>query len=129
MYLSQPAFEALVEQAVDGLPDWVHAHLDNVVILVQPEAGAEERRVRGTGPGYDLLGLYEGVPLTQRGRGYQLVPPDRITLFQHPLERQAAREGSAASHEALVQVIRRTIIHEIAHHFGFSEEHLRDLGC
>ena len=57
MYLSQPAFEALVEQAVDGLPDWVHAHLDNVVILVQPEAGAEERRVSGTGPGYDLLGL------------------------------------------------------------------------
>jgi len=129
MYLSQPAFEALVGQAVDGLPDWVHAHLDNVVILVQPEASAEQRRTSGTAPDYELLGLYEGVPLTQRGRGYQLVPPDRITLFQHPLERQSAREGSATSPEALVQVIRRTIVHEIAHHFGFSEERLRDLGC
>ncbi|MBC7316313.1 MAG: metallopeptidase family protein, partial [Chloroflexi bacterium] len=69
-----------------------------------------------------LLGLYEGTPLTRRAH-YHLAAPDRITLFRGPLLLEAQRKGD------LVGLIRRTIIHEVAHHFGFSEEQLRQLGC
>lgn len=69
-----------------------------------------------------LLGLYEGVPLTRRGHAYRLVTPDQITLFQHPLQRAAATE------EELARLVRRTVIHEIGHHFGFSEADLNSLG-
>jgi len=116
-------FESLVAQAVDSLPEWVRAHMDNVAIVLEQTPTAQQLRTAGVPAGNDLLGLYEGVPLTQRGRGYQLVAPDRITLFQHPLERHAHDEA------ALVELVRQTIIHEIGHHFGFSEQHLRELGC
>lgn len=123
MRLDPAAFEALVGQAIDGLPEWVRAHMDNVAIVLEQTPTSQHMRAAGIPPGNDLLGLYEGVPLTQRGRAYQLVAPDRITLFQRPLESHAPSEA------ALVQAIRQTIIHEIAHHFGFSEQHLRELGC
>ncbi len=129
MRLAPEAFEALVAQAIDELPEWVRAHLDNVAIVVEPVASPEQRRATDLEAGSDLLGLYEGVPLIQRGRGYQLVPPDRITLFQHPLE-QRARDGEGAlASDTVVALIRRTIIHEIAHHFGFSDAQLDLLGC
>jgi len=121
--LTEDAFRSLVAQAIDGLPDWVRARMENVVILVEQQPSAQQRRLSGPQPGSELLGLYEGVPLTQRGRGYQLVPPDRITLFQRALERRASDEA------ALLQLVRQTIIHEVAHHLGFSEQHLRELGC
>ena len=123
MHLDPEAFEALVAQAVDQLPEWVRAHIDNVAITLQQAPSPEQRRAGRVRDGFELLGLYEGVPLTQRGRGYQMVPPDRITLFQRALER------SAPDATALVALIRHTIIHEIAHHFGFSEERLRELDC
>ena len=121
MRLDEAAFEQLVACALDELPDWVRAHMDNVAIVIADWPTPQQRLAAGIRKG-DLLGLYEGVPLTQRGRGYHLTPPDRITLFQGPLESYAPND------RALVQLIRRTIIHEIAHHFGFSEGHLRRLG-
>lgn len=122
MELSQEAFEALVERALDDLPEWVQERMDNVAVLVAPwptryqlEAVKVKRR-------HMLLGIYEGVPLSQRGRGYNLLPPDRITLFQIPLQSLAQSEAQ------LVRLVQRTVIHEIGHHFGFGEADLGRLG-
>ncbi len=118
----EPAvFEQLVAQAVDGLPDWVRERMDNIAVVVQSWPSANQLKRSGIGRGRTLLGLYEGIPLTQRGRGYQLTPPDRITLFQGPLESMSFDELS------LQRLVRRTVIHEIAHHFGISDERLSEL--
>ena len=71
-----------------------------------------------------MLGLYTGIPLTERTGGYNLVSPDTITLFQGPIEREAGRDR-----EAIRQLVRRVTIHEFAHHFGISDERLRELGA
>lgn len=114
-------FESLVARALDDLPDWVHAQMQNLVILVQAWPTAEQISMSRIGPGKTLLGLYEGIPLTKRSRGYQLIPPDRITLFQGPLERTAPDEVT------LQRAVRRTVVHEIAHHFGISDARLNEL--
>lgn len=120
------AFDLLVERALEDLPEWVRERMENVAIIVAEWPTAEQlRAVRSRQkdrPVGMLLGLYEGVPLTRRTY-YHLVAPDRITLFRGPLLLEAQREGD------LVGLIRRTILHEVAHHFGFSEEELRNLGC
>lgn len=118
----EESFEELVGQALDSLPTWVHEHLDNVAVVVAPWTTVEQRRVAHLGPESLLLGLYEGVPLSARGRGYNLVAPDRIILFRGPLE------SMARSRAHLLRLIQRTVVHEIAHHFGFSEEWVRRLG-
>ena len=122
MRIDADAFYDLVSQAVDGLPEWVARHMQNIVILTQPWPTAEQRRITGIGDSQTLLGLYQGVPLTKRGRGYHSVPPDSIILFQEPLQ------ARARDRRTLVELIRRTVLHEIAHHFGFDEDHIRDLG-
>lgn len=104
-------FEELVVEALDGLPDWVHERLDNVEVIV------EERPPR---PG--LLGLYEGIPLTNRGMHYAGVLPDRITLYRRTIERAARGDE-----ERLKDTVRHTVVHEIAHFFGISDERLREL--
>lgn len=119
--LGEDAFEQLVGRALDDLPPWVQEHMDNVAVMTAAWPRAAQLRAAGVGRGRLLLGLYEGVPLTQRGRGYQLVPPDRITLFQGPLEQVAA------SVPDLVRQIRRTVIHEVAHHYGLSDEEIAQL--
>ena len=115
-------FETLVEQALADLPAEILQHMDNVAITVAdwPSAG-ELKRAGRTHPG-QLFGLYEGVPLTKRGAHYNLVTPDRIIIYRGPL--QAVCRTPAALREQ----IRRTVVHEIAHHFGISEAHLRELG-
>ena len=121
MRFSSPDFEQLVSQALDSLPEWVQEYMNNVVIIVEPWPNTNQLQAAEIPLGNTLLGLYQGIPLTHRGRGYQLAPPDRISLFQGPLESFADNEL------ALTQLIRRTVIHEIAHHFGFSEAKLREL--
>jgi predicted Zn-dependent protease with MMP-like domain len=111
-------FEQLMGQAVDDLPEWIAEHMQNVYITFAAWPTNHQMRAARVGRGGMLLGLYEGVPLSRRGRGYHLAPPDRITLFQRPLEIVARDEAD------LVDRIQRTIIHEIAHHFGFSEDEL-----
>jgi predicted Zn-dependent protease with MMP-like domain len=122
--LSAEAFDTLVDQAIASLPEWVHEKMDNVAILVAPWPTPQqlESVQRQRGRGVLLLGLYEGVPLTRRGRGYNLTPPDRITLFQRALEMQAQDA------QQLVAAIQHTIIHEIGHYFGMSEDQLHALG-
>lgn len=121
------AFDLMVERALDDLPAWVQERMENIVIIVAEWPTPEQLRALRTRPGSRapgmLLGLYEGVPLTRRTHGYHLAAPDRITLFRGPLLRHA-RDGAD-----LRRLIRRTIIHEIAHHFGFGEQRLRELDC
>jgi predicted Zn-dependent protease with MMP-like domain len=113
-------FYELVEQALDGLPPELSKLLENVAIVVEDWPGYSTRSVSG-GPGGTLYGLYEGVPLTERGSSYYGVLPDRITIFRGPLERDFwAGE--------LEEQVRITVVHEIAHFFGFDEERLEELG-
>jgi predicted Zn-dependent protease with MMP-like domain len=105
-------FEELVVEAMDGLPTWIQERLDNVEVLVEDLPPPGERL---------LLGLYEGIPLTQRGGGYFGVLPDRITLFKRSIETVAVDE------EDLRRVVRHTVVHEFAHFFGISDDRLREI--
>jgi len=113
-------FDELLDQALVALPEWVTTRMDNVVVTsAAGPSGEQQRRVRRRGA---LLGLYEGVPLSHRGGGYHLTPPDRITLFRGALQWLANDEAD------LVRLIRQTVVHEVGHHFGMSEDELRAAG-
>lgn len=111
-------FYELVERALEGLPEDLTRLLDNLAIVVEewPEYSSTL-----SGFGETLYGFYEGVPLNQRGAGYHGVLPDKITIFQGPLERDFPPEE-------LEEQVRVTVIHELAHHFGFEEDRIEDLG-
>ena len=111
--VSRRRFEQLAAEALDELPAWVHERLENVDVMVEDEAPLDHPT---------LLGLYEGVPLTERGSGYTWALPDRITLFQEPIERQAGTPRD------LKRVIADTVIHEVAHFFGITDQRLNELG-
>jgi predicted Zn-dependent protease with MMP-like domain len=106
-------FEELVSEALDGLPPDLGTMMDNVAVFV------EDTHWSGR-----YLGLYQGVPLTKRNNGYGVgaVMPDRITLYRLPLCRRSRTE------EELVEQVRRTVIHEVAHHFGIDDDRLDELG-
>jgi predicted Zn-dependent protease with MMP-like domain len=117
-------FEQLVAEAVDDLPPFFQERMENVELLVRPWPTRADLDQVGLPAGFTLLGLYHGIPLTERTHGYNLVPPDTITLFQGPIEAAAGKDP-----EAIRAQIRRTVIHEIAHHFGISDDRLRELGA
>ena len=104
------AFEQCVQEALDSLPAELRDSMSNVAIVVEAEPPG----------GQPLLGLYQGVPLTRRGSSYGAVLPDKISIYRGPLERYYG-----ADPERLVQEIRRVVLHEVAHHFGISDERLR----
>lgn len=112
-------FYELVERALEELPPELAALLENVAIVV--EDWPESSMLREDDPHDTLYGFYEGTPLTQRGTNYSGVLPDRITIFRGPLERDFGREE-------LEEQVRITVVHEIAHHFGFEEGRLEELG-
>ena len=114
MRVSPERFEELVAEALDGLPGWIRERLDNVEVLV-------EDRPRPGRANTGLLGLYEGVPLTRRGGGYFGVLPDRITLFHSNIERISRDEDDLRRH------VQHTVVHEVAHFFGISDERLREI--
>ena len=114
-------FYQLVEQALDGLPPELSKLLDNVAIVVEDWPDRSAQSASGGRPGDTLYGLYEGVPLTERGEAYYGVLPDRITIFRGPLERDFWADE-------LEEQVRITAVHEIAHYFGFGEEQLEELG-
>ena len=116
--LTRTRFDALVDEAVDHLPEWVGEHMQNVYVTTATWPTRAQLEGSRVGRHELLLGLYEGVPLTRRGHGYHLITPDRITLFQRPLELVADDDRD------LVRLIQSTIVHEIGHHFGMSEEEL-----
>lgn len=112
-------FHELVETALEGVPPELSALLDNVAIVV--EDWPEYSTPLVSSDDDTLYGLYEGVPLSERAAGYYGVLPDKITIFQGPLERDFGREE-------LEEQIRITVVHEIAHHFGFDEDRIEELG-
>lgn len=122
--LTNEEFEALVLEAVAGLPVFFQEKLENVEILVAPWPTQSELRSLGMKPGNLLLGLYQGIPLTERTSSYNLVAPDTITLYQGPIERV-----SGFNPLRIRQQVKHTVIHEFAHHFGISDERLHELGA
>ena len=119
--MQREKFEALVERAIDNLPPEFQRKLENVDIVVEdwPTPG-QLRQARLRRPG-QLLGLYQGVPQTRRGRGYGLVLPDKISIFQKSIEAQCRFDDKI---EAIIEEVAR---HEIAHHFGLDEKTLRQI--
>jgi len=112
-------FERLVSEALRGLPPHIAATLRNVDVVVEDEPSA--RQLAGLDEGETLFGYYEGVPQTERA-GYNFALPDKITIFRGPLERECEDDAEIARE---VQI---TVLHEIAHHFGFDEDQVADLG-
>ncbi|HSV40700.1 MAG TPA: metallopeptidase family protein [Nocardioidaceae bacterium] len=111
--MSRERFEELVSDALDGIPPELAAMMDNVVVLVEDDAPADDPT---------LLGLYDGIALTERTSSYTMVMPDRITIYRNPtLE-------ICDSEEDVVEEVGITVVHEIAHHFGIDDDRLHDLG-
>ena len=106
------AFEQLVDEALDDLPDDISSLMSNVAVTVEDEPP----------PGQPLLGLYQGVPWGRRGPYYAGALPDKITIYRGPLERM-----SGGDPKRLRFAVRRTVFHEIAHHFGISDQRLVDI--
>ena len=121
MAIDESRFEELVVAALESLPEEFAERLANVEVLVEPRPRAEHRRAAGIKPWQTLYGLYQGVPLTVRSSSYGLVAPDVITIFSEPLRRDYPTP------ERLRAQVRRTVLHEIAHHFGISDERLHEL--
>ncbi len=119
--MDRKEFIKLVEQAVEALPTEFVERIENVTVVVEDEPSVEQRRRADVAPGMVLLGLYEGVPLTNRP-GYQVMLPDKITVFQKAIE------SSFQNRERIITEIQRVVRHEIAHHFGIDDKRLEELG-
>jgi predicted Zn-dependent protease with MMP-like domain len=127
-------FEALVDEAVAALPPEFADRLDNVDVVVEETPSRRLLRRMGLGPGRTLLGLYEGVPQTRRDHAYGAVLPDRIVIYRRPVLAEARERAvparreeppdESALDEAVRQVVRATVLHEIGHHFGLGEADL-----
>jgi predicted Zn-dependent protease with MMP-like domain len=122
-------FEDLVAEALDDLPPFFQAHMNNVAVLVETWPSRRTLREMRVPDDETLLGLYRGIPLTERTQGYNLVPPDTITLYQGPIERAAAGWDEGTYLERVREEVRHTVIHEIAHHFGIDDDRLVELGA
>ena len=120
--MERERFEALVAKAIQDLPAEFQDRLENIDVVVEDWPTQRQlTRVKLRHPA-NLLGLYEGVPLTKRGRAYGGVLPDKITLFQKPIE------ASCRFNREVEKEIQKVLCHEIAHHFGITEERLRMIG-
>ncbi|MEW6511905.1 MAG: metallopeptidase family protein [Bacteroidota bacterium] len=122
--MERDEFERIAEATFDALPQAFRGAIDNVRIVVEDVPDEQHARLRGYRPGTLLLGLYEGVPLPKRGTDYGMYPvvPDTITLYHRNIEAVAARP------EEIPAIIRDTLIHEIGHYFGMSEQQIRAAG-
>ncbi|MCJ7769937.1 MAG: metallopeptidase family protein [Dehalococcoidales bacterium] len=119
--MQKERFEGLVVRAINELPSEFQGRLENVDVVVEDYPTARQLSSNKVGERMHLLGLYEGVPQSRRGRHYGMVVPDKITIFQKPIE------AIARTDEEIEMEIQKVVRHEIAHHFGSSEETLRRL--
>ena len=122
MKLSREEFEQQVAEALDELPDEIAEALSNISVVVEQWPSREILKKMNLRSRYELLGLYEGIPLNRRGVSYSAVLPDRVTVFQGPIE---ATGGTVSE---LRRRIRTVVVHEIAHHIGIGEKRIRELG-
>ena len=119
--MDRQRFEELVSKALSGLNEEFRSKLENVVIGVQDWPTQDQLATVDLRHRIELLGLYEGIPLTARGIHYNLVSPDRITIFQRPVE------AVCATDEEIEEEVTSVLYHEIAHHFGIGDERLDEL--
>jgi predicted Zn-dependent protease with MMP-like domain len=119
--ISDEAFDQLVTKAMNELPQEYIKGLDNVAIVYADWPDEHQVKKSELKPGSLLLGLYEGIPLTQRGAGYTFVLPDKITLFKVPIQMVSHND------EELFEQIKRTLWHEIAHYYGLNHSHIDKL--
>jgi predicted Zn-dependent protease with MMP-like domain len=118
--IEREAFEELVRRAVEALPAEFRDRLD-VDIVVEDAAHSEDYARTRVAPGSTLLGVYRGVPLTRRGAFYNMAVPDRIAIFQRPIQRLARDTDDLEAR------VRRVVLHEVAHYFGISDERLHEI--
>jgi predicted Zn-dependent protease with MMP-like domain len=111
--MARERFEELVTAALDDVPGELAELVDNCVVLVEDDPPADDP---------DLLGVYDGTPLTERDQGYTMALPDRITIFRNPILDMCEDE------DEVVTEVRITVVHEIAHHFGIDDDRLHELG-
>lgn len=121
--MQRKEFEKLVAEGCGQLPQWVRDKVKNVALLVEDEPSQEDRKAEGLGDDETLLGLYKGIPLSERGQEYGvgMTLPDTITLYQKPIEEAAEEDGIPVA-----RVVAETIWHEFAHHFGMDEGEVRE---
>ena len=110
MKIRRAEFEKLVEESLLILPEHIRKKMDNVAVVVEKRPSQKS-----------LIGLYQGVPKTSWGRGFGMQLPDKITIFQEPIE------NLALSKAELKEIVKNTVWHEVAHHFGFNEKQVRAL--
>ena len=116
MRIPPEEFEALVEQALDGLPEELADLLDNVAVTVEDEPDPEDLEALGLEPDEELFGLYLGVPQAERDTFYQAAMPDRVVIYRGPIVR------NCDNRRQVIREIRDTVVHELGHHFGLDED-------
>ena len=123
--MNEAEFERLAAEALDSLPEEFLHHLENIEVTIEDRPSRQDLAAAGIerGDRHTLLGLYVGIPLTERGEWYGGVLPDRIVLFRKPIEAMAGDRPDDVKRE-----VRRTVIHEIAHFYGIDDDRLEELG-
>lgn len=119
--MSPETFEQMVSEALAQLPKEFQEKLHNVAVTIEDEPSWEQIRKMRLQRNMTLFGLYEGIPQTKRGSNYTMVLPDKITIFQKPIE------DYYQTPEEIKHQVRSTVLHEIGHHFGMSDKQLRKL--
>jgi predicted Zn-dependent protease with MMP-like domain len=121
--MNRHTFQRLVIEAINALPQSFQDKLDNVEIVVEDWADANTVRQAKVRHPADLLGFYRGIPQTKRTHHYGMVLPDKISIYQRPIEMRCT------TIEQIRETIGRVVRHEIAHHFGISDDHLKEIGA
>lgn len=123
--MDEPAFRAIVEEEWAQVPERYRVRVDNVALLVEDEPSEEVRKLEGLKGEDTLLGIYQGIPLIERGEGYGMTLPDTITVYWLPTlleaEQVLAENPALTLPEAVRQVVRDTVWHELGHYFGHGE--------
>ncbi|MBU1091449.1 metallopeptidase family protein [Patescibacteria group bacterium] len=117
--LTRERFEKIVGNGVEAIPEKFLRILSNVAIVVEDEPTPDQKKKLNIHPDWTLFGLYEGIPQVERGGNYSGVLPDKITIFKKPIEEEARDEKDVE------EIVKNTVWHEVAHHFGMDEDRVR----
>lgn len=121
--MERERFRELVLEAVAMLPAALRREVRNLDLVIEDRPTREDLRVAGVARGHTLLGLYHGIPLPDRGHYYNLVLPDKISIYQGPIESLCGDDD-----DEIREQVRVTVLHEIAHYFGIDDDRLHELG-
>lgn len=122
-YAQPEQFDELVLSAIEDLPDELLEFLENVAIVVEEWPDRASLESVGVRKRSNLLGLYQGIPQTERTHGYNLVMPDKISIYRRPILMRCRSE------QEVVEMVQRVVRHEIAHHFGIDDDRLTEIGA